>query len=197
MTKSKQRTFHQSELLAWRTLIEHNITELPVDLFQILKNEAIHLHSFTTFRQASTKCRQYDKMLSTDGFAVRSKEKFAIFLNPAVSSIKRQRFTIAHELGHILLGHLSNKTCTQDIIGEKEWQANVFTSRLLAPNYILKEMEIINPRIIAEICDISLLAAAQKTQQLCTDHLKHPKGLEYLLLDQFHDFMETTQKNFL
>lgn len=197
MTKSKQRTFHQSELLAWRTLIDHNITELPVDLFQILKNEAIPLHSFTTFKQASTKCRLYDKILSTDGFAVRSKGKFAIFLNPAVSSLQRQRFTIAHELGHILLGHLSNKTCTQDIIGEKEWQANVFASRLLAPNYILKKMEITNPKSIAEICDISLLAATQKTQQLYTEHLRNPKGLEHLLLDQFHDFIKTTKKNFL
>ncbi len=47
----------------------------------------------------------------------------------------RQRFTIAHEIGHLLLGH----TCSElDIDKDAEAEANQFAAELLMPLVFLK-----------------------------------------------------------
>jgi len=78
-----------------------------------------------------------------------------VYESPDISR-ERQRFTLAHELGHLLLGHqefLSSEYCeTDDIEVEKspdlgikdivrmEWQANYFASCLLLPKrYFLED----------------------------------------------------------
>jgi Zn-dependent peptidase ImmA (M78 family) len=52
----------------------------------------------------------------------------------------RQRFTVAHELGHILLGH-NNRSRVIDYNSKdtNEQQANIFASELLAPLQMLKK----------------------------------------------------------
>ena len=54
---------------------------------------------------------------------------------------ERQRFTAAHELGHILLGHVGKFKLVNREPNEKdnpiEQAANVFASRLLAPACVL------------------------------------------------------------
>ncbi|WP_297004227.1 ImmA/IrrE family metallo-endopeptidase [uncultured Corynebacterium sp.] len=55
---------------------------------------------------------------------------FTIHLN-ADMPVNRRRFTLAHELGHILLDHFLS-TCTLDV-EEQEGAANYFASCLLAP----------------------------------------------------------------
>lgn len=192
MTKTKQIIIKQTETLAWKTLIKHNITKLPVDLFEILSKERIPLYSFTIFEEISTKYHLI-KPPSNDGFAVKSRQKTAIFINPTIISPQRIRFTIAHELGHILLGHLNMDTCTQND-DEKEWQANVFASRLLAPPCVLHEMCVTDSQSISRICDISQTAATHKVKQILSlDRInkEYTQSLEERLLCQFHYFIES------
>ncbi|MDD2208754.1 MAG: ImmA/IrrE family metallo-endopeptidase [Bacilli bacterium] len=56
-------------------------------------------------------------------------------------AIVRQRFSIAHELGHYLLGHDSTKMVdtTFDVSTNKEQQANEFAAELLMPLDLLKK----------------------------------------------------------
>ena len=56
-----------------------------------------------------------------------------IFYNTEIDSIERQRFTIAHEIGHIALGH---KECCD----EYETEADTFASQLLLPHCILEKL---------------------------------------------------------
>lgn len=53
----------------------------------------------------------------------------------------RQRFTIAHELGHYILGHDDLKIIddTFDKNTDKEKEANKFAAELLIPEYFLKK----------------------------------------------------------
>ena len=59
----------------------------------------------------------------------------------------RRRFTIAHEIGHFLLGHTCNKD--QTIKTHEEKEADVFAGELLVPKSVLKKDFDITPSIPA------------------------------------------------
>lgn len=61
------------------------------------------------------------------------KEKYIIAYNDTVQTESRKRFTIAHELGHIYLGHLLGNDISDDIYNLQEKEANYFAKRFLVP----------------------------------------------------------------
>ncbi len=96
--------------------------------------------------------------------------------------IERKRFSIAHELGHLLLGHVTSiqKICnSEDMMNwhqtNHETQANFFASELILPsNLINKRCDIKNINFdpikqIAEDFRASLTASAIKFIRLCPE----------------------------
>lgn len=83
---------------------------------------------------------------------------------------KRQRFTCAHELGHILLGHVDELgKAYRDPHKEDnphETDANIFASRLLAPSIVLRDIGAFTANDISRICDISIEAARFRAKRL-------------------------------
>ena len=79
----------------------------------------------------------------------------------AICRAERQRFTIAHELGHIMLHHSGKLKNREPADGDAtvEQAANVFASRLLAPACVLWGCGVHTPEQIAALCSISLPAA--------------------------------------
>lgn len=76
-----------------------------------------------------------------DGFSLGTK----IIGYNSQSGLTRQRFTFAHELGHVLLGHNSDGIKRQIDLGSKdpkEKDANTFASFLLIPNLFLSKEKI-------------------------------------------------------
>ncbi len=68
-----------------------------------------------------------------EGVAFKLYDKFYILYDPNVNK-KCLRFTIAHELGHILLGHVNEYFALKDVKNfgkHKELQANLFAENLL------------------------------------------------------------------
>lgn len=83
----------------------------------------------------------------------------------------RTRFTIAHELGHILLGHELTDSrglyrTASDRREPAETQADEFAARLLAPACILWGLEAYEAEEIARICDISKEAAQYRSERM-------------------------------
>ncbi|MEW9051764.1 MAG: ImmA/IrrE family metallo-endopeptidase [Neobacillus sp.] len=83
----------------------------------------------------------------------------------AISGIARDRFTVAHEIGHYFLhkpGSISLARSQNVEINripayqQPEWQANTFAGELLAPPHIIKGLSI---KEIAIRCGVSLEAA--------------------------------------
>lgn len=60
-------------------------------------------------------------------------EKYVVAYNDMVVSASRKRFTIAHELGHICLGHLIDKDTPNNVYKVQEKEANYFAKRFLVP----------------------------------------------------------------
>ena len=100
--------------------------------------------------------------------------------NGAVNDNPRDRFTLAHELGHIILHPVEiigdlKLARTNDIIPayrDPEWQANTFASELLAPSNLIVGM---NTKEISERCKISLQAARIRYSDVSGESLLHKK----------------------
>jgi Zn-dependent peptidase ImmA (M78 family) len=99
--------------------------------------------------------------------------EFTIFLSK-YSSSQRDRFTVAHELGHLFLHYLHPKREGSAIFNRggrdtAETQANIFAATLLMPSEHFKkafaELDGDLPKI-AEVFDVSLMAADTRASSL-------------------------------
>ncbi len=90
----------------------------------------------------------------------------------------RQRFTIAHELGHFLAGHIdknpvfrdSNQSYSQHNYDIKEVEANKIAAKLLMPEeklkYLIYEKNITSISELAKHFDVSQLAMQYRLKNL-------------------------------
>jgi Zn-dependent peptidase ImmA (M78 family) len=100
-----------------------------------------------------------------DQYGVTYPEKKMIVLREdvydrAVAGVARDRFTIAHEIGHYIMHRpgrieFARENRKGPIVPYKnpEWQANTFAGELLAPPNIIKKL---SPQEIAKYCGVSL-----------------------------------------
>ena len=118
-------------------------------------------------------------------------------------SVEISRFTIAHELGHIFLGHSTLKGYHSRMFGKErpeiESEADMFAARLLAPACVLHELGITSAEEIARVCKISITAAeyrAERMQILEQRNAWYKSQLERQVIKQFEKFIkESRSKN--
>jgi Zn-dependent peptidase ImmA (M78 family) len=104
-----------------------------------------------------------------DGCYIRNKNnKRLIIIINSKRSAYRQLFSIAHELGHIILRHppilFMEPGKTQQ--SWYETQANVFAAELLMPKNILKPLGPMTATELARYCHVSMTAATIRVKQL-------------------------------
>lgn len=144
---------------AWEFLIKNNVTFYPLDLHEILKQNNWKV---TTYKQYS--CSHHVELeelykISTDGFTkVDENDDYVIVVND-INNRWRNRFTIAHEIGHIIL----HKTFKESSQLEKE--ANMFAARILMPMLLIKELNITTAEDLSQLCDVSIEAARYRLKR--------------------------------
>lgn len=150
------KNYQNARNLSWRILIDNAVTELPVKPVRICKNLGIAVHDYVPADD-------------NDGVSF-IKDGVPTILVSSVASPERRRFTVAHELCHILLGHTGtyDLQCREISPGDNqlEQEANVFASRLLAPACVLWGCGVCSAKEIAELCQISMTAAQFRMQRL-------------------------------
>lgn len=107
-----------------------------ITLINNLKEELnIVLHEYTDFDDLSK--------VSLDGFTVYDGKNFNIFYNNQRGL--RIKFTLGHELGHIVLGHffMEGVTMSTNIRSELEKEANIFSRCINFPAKIIDSHRII------------------------------------------------------
>ena len=115
-------------------------------------------------------------------------ERFFVFYNSKCTP-GRIRFTLAHELGHILLGHLfyeknglrytlKNRE-PSPIDSPVEHQANIFASRLLAPACILDALDIREPDALMTLCGLSRQSAEFRLERMRRLRTRKKNGLRF------------------
>lgn len=156
--------YKNSRDISWQILIQQNITELPVSVKRICKSMGIRCLSYNRANKLLTASGLSHHCEDADGFTFGN----VIFYNDTECNRQRQRFTIAHELGHIVLGH-TKSLCNREPDSRddpKETAANVFAARLLAPACVLWGCGVVNPEQIATLCDISQISAEFRMDRL-------------------------------
>ncbi|MDE6730440.1 MAG: ImmA/IrrE family metallo-endopeptidase, partial [Oscillospiraceae bacterium] len=111
------------------------------------------------------------------------------------ASPARQRYTVMHELGHYLLGHLGETPLSrseQDCKPSEEQAADKFAIDMLAPACVLWGLQLHTPEEIAKVCNISIQAAGYRAKRMKllyqrNKFLSHP--LERKVYAQFHEFI--------
>lgn len=181
------RNYQISRDLAWQVLINENVTDLPVKIGALCKNMGIDLRYFTP----------------TDGNDGKSTivDGQAVILVSNRCSAGRQRFTAAHELGHILLGHVGAYQLVNREPSPRdnpiEQAANVFASRILAPACVLWALDARTPEQIAELCQISYQAASFRAERMALLYERNKfltSPLEQEVYRQFERFIRRKKR---
>jgi len=113
---------------ARRLLKELKVTEPPVRLAPFIKHLGITTAPHTID----------DKLSGATGFDPESNESYIIYNEN--HHVHRQRFTVAHELGHVAFDHTNYKEDNPDFHSkdDAEIEANQFAAELLMPLTMLK-----------------------------------------------------------
>ena len=171
---------------AWKCLLDFNVCSLPVVVSDIAKAADI-----VVLKDSDANVLKD----SQSGMTIVQNKKFYIVYKDSESS-RRCRFTIAHELGHIFLGHLLINTPTYRtfiIRNDTESAANVFARDILAPACVLHELQITEAADIAKLCNISLEAAGyreKRMRELEKRNAWYMHPLEREVRKQFGKFIE-------
>lgn len=142
--------YKKAEILARKILKDSKVKGFPLDLdffrkvYNKTHNTRLRIKSFSWYMKKYN--LSYSGMIefinSEDGccFYSKEEEKAIIIYNDFLNNAGRIRWTIAHEFGHLILGHINNDRAiiTRNKLSEKEYsayelEANTFARELLAP----------------------------------------------------------------
>lgn len=165
--------------MAYLYLVLYAPPVLPIDVFSLIRQseKKIKIMTFSSWKKKlKIEGEMIDIFGSEYGITIYDTKKkiYLIIINDKKCRCT-QRWTIAHELGHIFLGHLENEEyisnrrsvteCVESFLnnsGDKfEKEANTFAKHLLAPFPIIKKIAEalggynIQPYILEEIFEIS------------------------------------------
>lgn len=176
------KDYQNARDMAWKLLIDTNEKTLPIRVTRIC-------------RQLNIRVKLYAPDDGNDGMSLILNGKPVIFVSCNVIPA-RQRFTIAHELGHILLGHVGRHQLVnrEPDPGDNpiEQEANVFASRLLAPACVLWGCGARTPDEIMKLCSISRQAAefrATRMEKLYRRSRFLTSPLERAVYEQFAEYI--------
>lgn len=128
--------------LALKVLKEAGVNQFPVNLRKILHHYRIMLITYNE-HCAYNECSLEEciAFFGKDGATIENDGKYVIVYNEKATPQNRIRFTIAHELGHIFLGHhrelgqpiLKRMWVDKSLYDVLEDEANCFARNLLCP----------------------------------------------------------------
>lgn len=150
---------------AYKTIISLKLDKLPIDPLMILKkckNTAVHTYDEALPRFGVSDRHFLNDLIleGIDAFTIRKDSgdhiSYELLYNSHANKC-RMRFTLAHELGHILLKHHQ-----EELWEDKE--ADYFASQLLAPRPVFNVLAVrgfdtSNPELIAMVFRLSKAAA--------------------------------------
>ena len=152
--------YRQSRNASWETLIEFGVNSLPVMPLDICRQAGIKVYKNSDVRLLTG---------TQIGLSFYHNGSFRIIIDDK-QIVTRRRFTLAHELGHIVLGHILVDTPQGRTFDssrpETERQANVFASRMLAPACVLWGINAQTTEQIATVCNISYEAAKIRAERM-------------------------------
>lgn len=175
----------------WLCLIENDIKTLPIPIIGIAKKYNIEVLKYSQVNKSWLKT-------SESGTTIFIKDKIYIIYRDS-ELVQRCRFTIAHELGHILLGHklIDGRHFRKFDISkpEIEIEADMFASRLLAPACVLWGLDLHTADEIAKVCNTSKQAAQMRADRMEILYKRNKFLISPLEREVFNNFRDFINQN--
>ena len=191
---------------AYRLLCELEIDRLPVDPWKVAADlPNVHICKWTDLRE---NCGDDDPLFIDKEGAdaktqhLRGQADYLVVYDDRVENYQRVRWTIAHEIGHIVLGHLTSFDATalnRGSLTEAEYrvlerEADTFAVNLLAPMTIINRLPSIRTKDdLKALCDLSGEASDNCMEELrllkSGQKLPFPIKEEDVLYRQFFRFI--------
>lgn len=137
---------------AYDFVLKH-IQKYPINIFELIQNFNWKLISYEELA-LNNNCTISDicECFGTDGYSIYNGNTYIIAYNNKIKSQGRINFTLAHEIGHIVLNHHKDFDVTDVLkndLSKKEYkilenEANCFARNLLAPAPLVRKISIIN-----------------------------------------------------
>ena len=171
-------------------IIQNKIKSLPVDLIKIIHKNGWKSAKYSKSMEIIT---LIDPNLCVDnwGFTIEVQGKFIIFYDDLINK-GSQNFTLAHEIGHIVLKHY-----LQEMPATMEKEANMFAARLLMPMCVLHECKVETPEDIQNMCSVSNTAARYRFARLQIVKQRNKfymDSTELKVKEQFDKFIKKNNK---
>lgn len=158
------------------------INKFPLDCFEICKQRGIRLIPYSELSQIA---KEALNTASKDGCCAKveienGKFVWVIYYNDRMPK-KRIRFTIMHELGHIILDHSEDSELAES-------EANYFAKYALAPPPLIHRLYVEDYIELATVFDLSdecAFYSMQKYNKWLAYHSRHQSGYEITLVSLF------------
>lgn len=152
--------YRQAEEILFRS----GVTVFPVEPVRLAQNNGVLVAGYERFSAVSGIPMRELLSISSDGFCLRYKGRPIIVYHHGVSSYGRKRWTILHELSHILLGHLDHDHLNvyerrEDVRRWMEAEADILTKCLIAPLPVALACGVKNEKELQRLFGLSAQAA--------------------------------------
>lgn len=163
--------YQKTRNASWHCLLDCGVSKLPVHVSSIANQFDIGLYEYGD--NAALLCRRgMGFLLSAEGFAYHDPSGRLMIFFDECKSRQQIRFTIAHELGHIFLGHVGPEFPRGRHLNPSEPSleraADMFAVRLLAPSCVLWDLQLHKAEDIATLCDIPISIAQNRARRMST-----------------------------
>lgn len=128
---------------------ECNITSFPIDCISILKHYGYKVLTYSELQSINEEFKILCSLLSDDAF---SDSIHRIVAYNHKTNAGRIRFSLMHELGHIVLSHTSHSQANED-------EADYFASNILAPRSVIFRSKVNTAEALREKFGLSYAAA--------------------------------------
>ncbi|MEG1875011.1 MAG: ImmA/IrrE family metallo-endopeptidase [Angelakisella sp.] len=176
---------------AARVLLDAGVDRLPVHLRPIAERCNAVLFTYRQYAEAAgTTLGEVAARFGEDGFTQQVQGQYLIFYREG-GSLQRARFTIAHELAHILLGHLQpGRAPAQDC----DRMADCLAAELLCPSAVLAACDWRDEKELARLCDISPAAAQCRVHVLARQPVPKKTQTQQKLVNRFEGYLTERQE---
>lgn len=192
------KNYKNARNAAWEILLACGVERLPVDLNVIAQHLGVRVYAYSRGRKLLEDTGLAEVAERVSGLTFYAGAQPVILYNDAETP-QRIRFTIGHELGHIVLGHVRPGEHTrqnrepQPGDSPMEQAANRFAADLLAPACVLWGLDLHRAEDIARVCKISIQAARYRAERMeilyqRNKFLQHP--LERAVYRQFEQYIK-------
>ncbi|MBQ2709797.1 MAG: ImmA/IrrE family metallo-endopeptidase [Clostridia bacterium] len=171
---------------AWRCLWDFGIDRLPVSVMSAARQMGVHV-----MRNSESPMKLRSDEI---GAAIHNGYHWHVIYDDRLPA-EEARFVLAHELGHILMGH-EYKYAEARFDGSRkikcEREADMFAMRVLAPAFALHELQALDADRIAALCRIPKSAAKSRALRMAELEKRgkyYTSELEQKLRDRFEPYL--------